>query len=71
MKFEKLSIKKRMDNFKKRWLSKLMVRIISKKYAELNHNDPAELETILMEHSQQFKREITRKKYLKRKIGKQ
>ena len=70
MKFEKLSIKKRMDNFKKMWLSKLMVQIISKKYAQLSHQSAAELQIILMEKSQQFKREITRKKYVKRKIGK-
>jgi hypothetical protein len=70
MRFESLSIEKRMDNFKKMWLSKLMVQIIAKKYAELIHLPENDLVSILMEKTQGFKRKITRKKYLKRKIGK-
>ena len=70
MKFENLSIEQRMDNFKKMWLSKLMVPIIAKKYAELSQQPEDELLSILMEKSQQFKRKTARKKYLKRKVGK-
>ena len=69
MKFESLSIEKRMDNFKKMWLSKLMVQIISKKYAQLSHQSEEVLKAILMDKSQNFKRKIAKKKFLKRKIG--
>jgi hypothetical protein len=70
MKFENLSIEKRMDNFKKMWLSKGMVQIIAKKYAELSNEPVDKLLHILMEKSQQFKRKTARKKYLKRRVGK-
>lgn len=69
MKFENLSIQKRMDNLKKMWLSKLMVKVIAKKYSKLSNQPEDELLYILMEKSQQFKRKTARKKYLKRKIG--
>lgn len=70
MKFENLSIEKRMDNFKKMWLSKQMVQIIAKRYAQLSQQSEAQLLALLMDKTQQFKRKITRKKFLKRKIGK-
>ena len=70
MKFENLSIEKRMDNFKKMWLSKLMVKIVAKKYATLSNESEKKIHAILLEKSTQFKRKTARKKYLKRKIGK-
>lgn len=70
MEFENLSIEKRMDNFKKMWLSKLMVKVVAKKYAQLTHQPEEKLLAILMEKNQQFKRKTARKKYLKKKIGK-
>lgn len=70
MKFENLSIEKRMDNFKKMWLSKQMVKIVAKKYAELSGNSEPKLQALLLEKTTQFKRKITIKKHLKRKIGK-
>lgn len=68
MKFENMSIEKRMDNFKKMWISKHMVKVISKKYAELSSENETKLYNILMESSQKFKRKIAKKKYLKRKL---
>jgi hypothetical protein len=70
MKFENLSIEQRMDNFKKMWLSKGMVQIIAKKYAQLINETEDKLLSILMEKSHQFKRKTARKKYLKSRIGK-
>ena len=70
MKFEDLSIEKRMDNFKKMWLSKQMAKIVAKKYAELSNWSEEKLHQLLLEKTTQFKRKITKKKYLKRKIGK-
>ncbi len=69
MKFEDLSTEQRMDNFKKMWLSKQMIQVVAKKYAALSQQPEAELHSILLEKSSQFKRKINRKKYLKRKVG--
>ena len=70
MKFEKLSIEDRMDNFKKMWLSRSMIKVVAKRYAELINQPEEKIHAILLEKTLQFKRKITKKKYLKRKIGK-
>lgn len=69
MQFQELSIAQRMDNFKKMWLSKQMIKVVAKKYASLCNQSEEKLHAILLEKSTQFKRKITKKKYLKRKIG--
>lgn len=68
MKFENLSIEARMDNFKKMWLSRTMVKVIAKKYAELCGQPEEKLHQILLEKTISFKRKITKKKWLKRKL---
>lgn len=68
MKFERLSIEERMDNFKKMWLSKTMVQIIAKKYALLINVAEEELVSILLKKTKDFKLKTARKKYLKRKL---
>jgi hypothetical protein len=68
MKFEDLSIEKRMDNFKKMWLSKQMVKVVAKKYAELSGQTVGKLHQILLEKTKAFKGKIARKKYWKRKL---
>ncbi|WP_300566342.1 lipopolysaccharide kinase InaA family protein [Flavobacterium sp.] len=68
MKFQNLSIEARMDNFKKMWLSRTMVKVIAKKYAELSGQPEEKLLSILLEKTIQFKRKITKKKWLKRQI---
>lgn len=68
MKFEKLSIEKRMDNFKKLWFSRTMIKVVAKKYAELISQPEERIHAILLEKTLQFKRRITKKKYLKRKL---
>ena len=68
MKFEKLSIENRMDNFKKMWLSKTMVKVIAKKYAQLSSQSDEKLHQILLQKTKEFKGKITKKKYLKRKF---
>lgn len=69
MNFRNLSIEERMGNFKKMWLSKTMVKVIAKAYAQLSNESEEKLQSILLEKTNQFKRKITKKKYLKRKIG--
>ncbi len=67
MKFEPMNLEQRMENLKRLWLSKLMIHIISKRYAELANKDLHEVQDVLLKHSQAFKRKINRKKYLKKK----
>jgi len=68
MKFEDLTLEKRMDNFKKMWLSKQMVKVVAKKYAELSNLPQEKLYLLLLKKTTQFKRKITKKKYWKRKL---
>lgn len=68
MKFESMSIEARMNNFKKMWLSKTMTKVIAKKYAELSGQPEEKLHAILLEKTLDFKRKITKKKWLKRKL---
>lgn len=70
MKFEDMGIEARMDNFKKLWPSRTMVNIIAVKYAELTGKSYEELHAILLKSTLDFKRKITKKKYLKRKLKK-
>lgn len=70
MKFEDMGIEARMDNFKKLWPSRTMVKIIAAKYAELTSKSYEELHAILLKSTLDFKRKITKKKYLKRKLKK-
>lgn len=69
MKFEKLSLESKMDNFKKMWLSKTMVKIVAKAYSKLSNEPEEKLLKILLRKTIQFKRKTAKKKYLKRKIG--
>lgn len=70
MKFEQLTMEQRMDNFKKLWLSKRMIQIISKEYAKLSGQPEEVLLHLLMEKSRLFKQKTARKKYIKKFIGK-
>lgn len=70
MRFEDMGIEARMDNFKKLWPSRAMLKIIARKYAELSGRSYEKLHTLLLKHSLAFKRKINKKKYLKRKLGK-
>lgn len=67
MRFEAMDLDKRMENLKRLWLSKQMIHIISKRYAELANKELHEVQDVLLKHSQKFKRKINRKKYLKKK----
>ena len=67
MQFETMDLEKRMDNLKRLWLSKKMIRIIAEEYAEINNKPYDVVYNLLLQSSQDFKRRINRKKYLKRK----
>jgi hypothetical protein len=67
MQFETMDLHKRMNNFKRLWLSKKMIRIIAEEYAKISNAPYEKVYSLLLESSQEFKRRINRKKYLKRK----
>ncbi|WP_430412464.1 lipopolysaccharide kinase InaA family protein [Kordia sp.] len=67
MRFESLNLDQRMENLKRLWLSKQMIHIISKRYAELANKELHEVQDLLLKHSTAFKRKINRKKYFKKK----
>jgi hypothetical protein len=46
-----------------------MVKVVAKKYSELSDLSEEKLYGLLLEKTTQFKRKITKKKSLKRKIG--
>lgn len=68
MKFQKMSLEDRMNNLKKLWFSKDMIRLISKKYEQLSGLSATELSAELLKKTNSFKKKIYRKKYLKRKL---
>jgi hypothetical protein len=70
MRFEPMNILQRMDNFKKMWLSKTMLQTVAATYARLSGISESELWPILWQTSQDFKRKINKKKWLKRKFRK-
>jgi len=67
MQFETMDLQKRMSNLKRLWLSKKMIRIIATEYASISNKPFDMVYGLLLESSQNFKRRINRKKYLKRK----
>lgn len=70
MRFEPLSMHQRMDNFKKMWLSKTMLKTVAQTYTQLSGIPESELWPVLWQTSQDFKRKINKKKWLKRKFKK-
>lgn len=67
MQFETMDLEKRMENLKRLWLSKKMIRIVATEYARISGYPFEEVYNQLLKSSQDFKRRINRKKYLKRK----
>lgn len=67
MRFEPLDLKARMENLKRLWLSKKMIRIIAEEYAVLSKEPFEEVYKNLLASSKAFKLKINRKKRLKRK----
>lgn len=68
MQFENLSLENRMDNFKKMWLSKTMLKIVAERYAQLSNQNYENLHKILLQKTYKFKFKTARKKFLKKKF---
>jgi hypothetical protein len=69
MKFEELSFEQRMDNFKKLWMSKRMIKTVAAKYAQLMNENEDLVFSLMMKKTTEFKRKTARKKYFKRFLG--
>lgn len=68
MKFKELSIEERMDNFKKMWMSKTMLKTVAQTYAKLSNQPKEKLYNIVLEKTKKFKIRSTKKKYFKKLI---
>ena len=62
MRFETMNFKKRMHNFRRLWLSKAMINIMSKEYAELSKTPLSEIKSGMLKYSRQFQKKIDAKK---------
>ncbi|MCF1192155.1 lipopolysaccharide kinase InaA family protein [Mangrovimonas sp. AS39] len=62
MVFEPMGFEKRMHNFRRLWLSKTMVDIMSKKYAKLCNRPESEVYDAMFKHSRAFQKKINSKK---------
>ena len=64
MRFEAMSFKKRMHNFRRLWLSKAMIHIMSKEYAALSETPLICLifRAECLQYSRQFQKKIDSKK---------
>jgi hypothetical protein len=65
MRFETMTFDKRMHNFRRLWLSKTMIRIISEAYATLYDKSYQDTYNLMLKHSRAFQLKINRKKLRK------
>src|SRR5690606_16340207 len=61
MDFESMDFDKRMHNFRRLWLSKTMVKIMSETYAKLYGKTYQETYNLMLSYSRNFQRQINRK----------
>jgi hypothetical protein len=62
MRFETMNLKKRMHNFRRLWLSKTMIRIMSEEYAALSKTSLSNIQSEMLRYSRQFQKKINAKK---------
>ncbi len=67
MRFEPMDFKKRMRNFRRLWLSKTMIKIMAKKYAELYGKTSSETHELMTFYSRKFQKAKNSKKLRRRK----
>lgn len=67
MRFEVMDFNKRMFNFRRLWLSKKMIKVMSKEYALLYGKSYDEVHTLMSKYSRRFQLKINNKKMRKRK----
>jgi hypothetical protein len=62
MRFETMSLKKRMHNFRRMWLSKKMVRIMATQYAILYNMPFAKVHNLMLSYSKEFQGKANKRK---------
>jgi len=62
MRFETMDFNKRMHNFRRLWLSKTMIKIMSETYSKLYHKTNEEIYSLMLKHSRAFQKRINSKK---------
>jgi len=62
MRFETMTFSKRMHNFRRLWLSKTMIQIMSESYAKLYHKNYDEVYDLMLKYSKAFQTKINKKK---------
>jgi hypothetical protein len=62
MRFETMDFDKRMYNFRRLWLSKTMIKIMARRYAELYGKTYDETQALMLKHSRSFQKKIDSKK---------
>lgn len=67
MRFEPMDFDKRMHNFRRLWLSKKMIHVMSKEYAELYGKSYEDVHALMSKYSRQFQKKINSKKLRRRK----
>ena len=65
--FEPMNFDKRMHNFRRLWLSKKMIQVMSKEYAELYGKPYEEVHALMSKYSRQFQKKINSKKLRRRR----
>lgn len=66
MRFEPMSFKKRMHNFRRLWLSKKMIKIMAEEYAKLYSKSIKETTQLMIKYSRSFQKKINSKKMRRR-----
>lgn len=67
MRFETMSFEKRMDNFRRLWLSKKMIKVMAEEYAKLYGKSVDETHALMSKYSREFQKKINSKKMRRRK----
>ncbi|WP_375237848.1 lipopolysaccharide kinase InaA family protein [Aurantibacter sp.] len=67
MRFKSMSFDNRMHNFRRLWLSKTMINIMSKTYSELYQKSTEETHKLMTKYSYEFQKKVNRKKLRKGK----
>lgn len=65
MSFETMTFDKRMRNFRRLWLSKTMIKIISDAYSKLYNKESQETYDLMLKHSRSFQLKVNSRKLRK------
>ncbi len=67
MRFETMDFKKRMHNFRRLWLSKTMIKVMAREYADLYNKGYEEVHSLMTKFSRSFQKKINSKKLRRRR----